>query len=270
MPERPNGAVSKTVVSSNGHRGFKSHSLRHSKGEPVPSTRGRRRAGVSAGALAAVLLSLLAAGLGLVPAAASARPTDADVAIQKQAVLRKTDLSSGWSSERRETSEAPPTEACAGWRAVSDDLEPLATQSPAFTQSEFTRASNSVVVLKKAKVAKQYLEIYRDPDVATCIEAMMKAAFAIPSIASLRVYVTPSNATPPGADEAAGFQVQLTATTVPTAQEPARTAVIHLDLLIARVGRALTNFTFSNLDEPLPEQGELVDAVIGRLEDAGV
>ena len=28
MPERPNGAVSKTVVSSNGHRGFKSHSLR--------------------------------------------------------------------------------------------------------------------------------------------------------------------------------------------------------------------------------------------------
>ena len=29
MPERPNGAVSKTVVSSNGHRGFKSHSLRH-------------------------------------------------------------------------------------------------------------------------------------------------------------------------------------------------------------------------------------------------
>jgi hypothetical protein len=29
MPERPNGAVSKTAVSSNGHRGFKSHSLRH-------------------------------------------------------------------------------------------------------------------------------------------------------------------------------------------------------------------------------------------------
>src|SRR6266508_3291854 len=28
MPERPNGAVSKTVVSREGHRGFKSHSLR--------------------------------------------------------------------------------------------------------------------------------------------------------------------------------------------------------------------------------------------------
>jgi hypothetical protein len=31
MPERPNGAVSKTVVSSNGHRGFKSHSLRQDR-----------------------------------------------------------------------------------------------------------------------------------------------------------------------------------------------------------------------------------------------
>src|SRR5260370_543655 len=33
MPERPNGAVSKTAVSSNGHRGFKSHSLRQADSE---------------------------------------------------------------------------------------------------------------------------------------------------------------------------------------------------------------------------------------------
>ena len=34
MPERPNGAVSKTVVSREGHRGFKSHSLRHLVRDP--------------------------------------------------------------------------------------------------------------------------------------------------------------------------------------------------------------------------------------------
>ena len=39
LPERPNGAVSKTVVSSNGHRGFKSHTLRHAE---------RRRLGIVA------------------------------------------------------------------------------------------------------------------------------------------------------------------------------------------------------------------------------
>gem|GEM_PF-3883600 len=42
MPERPNGAVSKTVVSSNGHRGFKSHSLRHEGGSRCPPPGFRR------------------------------------------------------------------------------------------------------------------------------------------------------------------------------------------------------------------------------------
>jgi hypothetical protein len=67
-----------------------------------------------------------------------------------------------------------------------------------------------------------------------------------------------------------GFEVEITATTAPSAQQASQTVVIVYDVLVARVGRALTNFEFMNPTDPLPEQGELVDAVIGRLQDAGI
>jgi hypothetical protein len=35
-----------------------------------------------------------------------------------------------------------------------------------------------------------------------------------------------------------------------------------------RVGRAITNFAAENLDEPLPEGPEILDTVIGRLQEA--
>ncbi len=60
----------------------------------------------------------------------------------------------------------------------------------------------------------------------------------------------------------------ITVTAPATAARPAQTAVIYQDILIVRVGRALANFGFLNPVKPLPEQGELVDAVVGRLQDA--
>src|SRR5262245_2232931 len=105
MPERPNGAVSKTVVSSNGHRGFKSHSLRHTsragRRHVTSATRvHRRRRGAWTISLAALVVALLAP-------AAVAKTTKADVAIQKQAVLRKTDLPAGWKSSPGQPSSLP-------------------------------------------------------------------------------------------------------------------------------------------------------------------
>ena len=96
----------------------------------------------------------------------------------------------------------------------------------------------------------------------------MKTAFTSPQIANACVYVTPSDDAPRGADEAAAFEIQVTVTTVATAQQPAQTGVLYYDLLVARVGRALTNFTFLDAGQPLPDQGEFVDAVIGRLQGA--
>jgi hypothetical protein len=125
-------------------------------------------------------------------------------------------------------------------------------------------------VLATSKQAKGWLAPYREPDAATCLEEVVKKAFTQTGIQSVRVYVSPIDDTPRGADDAVGFEVEITATSTPTAQQTPQTIVVVYDVLIARVGRALTNFTFMNPTDPLPEQGELVDAVIGRLQDADV
>jgi len=97
---------------------------------------------------------------------------------------------------------------------------------------------------------------------------VVKSSFADPGISSLRVNVSPTTTTPQGADEAAGFDVQVTATNAATTGQPAQTIVLYYDIVFVRVGRALTNFAFLNPTKSLPEQGELVDAVISRLERA--
>jgi hypothetical protein len=216
-------------------------------------------------------IAVAAIVVGLLAPAAAAKVNKADVAIQKQVVLRKSDLSAGWkSSPDPESTPLPPLPACAGLQAVNDALDPIASDSPDFWKSELVRAHNSVVVLASTKQAKGWLAPYREPDAATCLEAVVKKAFTQPGIQGARVYVAPVDDTPRGADDAVGFEIEITATTAPSAQQPAQTVVIVYDVLVARVGRALSNFEFMNPTNPLPDQGELVDAVVGRLQDAHV
>ena len=237
------------------------------------SARGNRRLRLAWATVLVAVATVLAA-VGLSPSAASAvaaKPTKADVAIQKQTVLRKSDLAAGWkSSPSQPSASLPSLPACSRLQGVNDALDPIASNSPEFWKSDFVRAQNGVVVLANAKLAKGYLAPYREPDAATCLETVVKDAFTQPGIQGARVYVTPIDSTPRGADDAVGFEVEITATSTPTAQQPSQIVVIVYDVLVARVGRALTNFTFMNVTDPLPEQDELVDAVIGRLEDANV
>ena len=216
----------------------------------------------------AILLAVLI--VAIASPDAGAKVNKADVAIQRQAVLRKSDLPAGWKSSPSEDSSPPELPTCAGLRRVDDGLDPLATHSPEFWKSEVTRAENSVVVLASVKEAKGWLAPYREPEATTCLGELVKVAFTDPSIQGVRVYVTPNEDTPRGADDAVGFEVEITATTVPTTQQAAQSIVFIVDVLVARVGRALTNFTFENPSNPLPEQGLLVDAVIGRLQQAGI
>ena len=216
----------------------------------------------------AVLLTALIVGL-LVPATAAAAKVDkADVAIQKQAVLRKTDLPAGWKSAPFQA-VSPSDPSCARLKLLTDPAT-IATNSPVFWKSDRAQASNSVVVLASAKQAIVWLTPYRETDTLTCLEAVMKDDFTEPAFQSTRVYVTPVDHTPRGADDAVGFEIQVTATQAAVAPQPAQTVVIIYDVLVARVGRAVTTFTVSNAADPLPEQSELVEAVIARLQNAGI
>jgi len=236
------------------------------------SARGSRGLRLAWATVPAALVAALAITIvGVAPVAgATPKPSKADVAIQKQTVLRRSDLPAGWkSSPDQSPSTLPTVPACAGLQEANNALDPIATNSPEFWKADLVRVQSAVAVLASTKQARGWLAPYREPDAATCLEAVVKEAF-ISGFQGVRVYVAPIDDTPRGADDAVGFEVEITATSVPSAQQPATTVVIVYDVLIARVGRALANFTFMNPTDPLPEQGELVDAVIGRLQDADV
>jgi hypothetical protein len=129
-------------------------------------------------------------------------------------------------------------------------------------------ATNSVVVLRSAKLAKGFMVVYQDADTVRCLEQQAEANLTDAGFSAIGVYVTPLDAVPAGADESATFGMEITVTAPETADRPAQTAVMYQDLVVVRVGRALATFAFLNPEEPLPEQGGLVDAVVGRLEDA--
>ncbi len=245
----------------------------------MPRSRARSvsRPAVVAGAIAAFLFSM--AGPSLLPgpagpagaatgAGAIAAAASDDQAIEKQAVLKRSDLEAGWVATPRSQPEPSTDPACAGIETVNQTLRPRATQSPDFTKSELTMINNSVVVLKTAKEAKRALGPYRESRAAACIEGVVREAFSGPGIASLRVVVAPVTEVPAGADEAAGFTIQVYATTSLTTQQPSQSTVLVNDLLLARVGRAITSFAFLNQAKPLPQQYEAIDTVIGRLERA--
>jgi len=217
---------------------------------------------------AALALGVALTMVALAGVAAAAAST-ANV-IEKRAVLKRADFPAGWDSSARRAPEDSGIAVCAGLDDVNRALAPLSTRSPNFTRSDTDNVlvNNAVVVLKTTKEAKGYLDPYRDPDAVRCIETLTETSLTGGGFSGVRVYVTPSDDVPPGADDATGFDVQITVTSAATAGQPAQTAVLYQDLVIVRIGRALANFGFLNPGKSLPERGELVDTVVGRLQDA--
>ena len=214
MPERPNGAVSKTAVPRKGHRGFKSHFLRHSKGHHMyRSNRGTRARGRTVlSALAVVVLGVVVASpVGAAPAKV----------LQKAGVLRLTDFPADWKAEKS-TSDAPPKLAgCAAIAKVGKTLRKTSTKSPDFTTGTLTRAHNSVVVVASPKVATTDFKPYEGNALTDCFKPAAEKAFRDPSIDSLVVTTPPSGLTAPGADQSVSTEIVIAATIAATASQPA-------------------------------------------------
>jgi hypothetical protein len=230
------------------------------KGEPVSKRRARRRlANLAVPAIAAALLAATVPGAGAAPS---------DDAIERKAVLRTSDFPSGWAKSARPDPTESGLDVCAGIEGINADLVPQSARSPQFIRPDTDNvlATSSVVVLKSAKQARGYLEPYREPDAVRCLETLTESSLTDGGFTAVGVYVTPAATVPSGADDAVAFGIEITVTAPATAGRPAQTAVIYQDLLVVRVGRALANFGFLNPARPLPEAGELVDAVIGRLQ----
>lgn len=258
--ERPNRMVSKTIVAQ-ATVGSNPTPSATRKGGPVAKRRARRRGRYLA--VPAIVVAALLAGPG------PARAASSDDAVERRAVLRVGDFPTGWERTPRRDPTASDLDVCAGIDATNAALAPLSARSPEFVRPDTDNVlvTNAVVVLKSTKRARGHLAPYREPDALRCLEALTESSLTDAGFTAVGVYVTPIDTVPPGADDAAGFEVEITVTAPATAGRPAQTAVMYQDLLVIRVGRALANFGFLNPDEPLPGQGELVDAVIGRLED---
>jgi hypothetical protein len=212
-----------------------------------------------------VLPALVAVLAGAAPVAAAEGTTKQDRAIQRRATLKRSDFPTGWAAEAHERSDPPDIPSCAPLRETDATLQDLATSSPDFLKGEVARAGNSVIVLKNAKTAAAYLSVYKEPDVAACLENLAQQSFNRVDDASIRTNMSPMTNLPTGADDGVGYDIEVTITTT---GGDARS--VYLDAMVIQVGRALTRFTFSDRDQPLPDQAELVDAVITRLQDARV
>lgn len=221
--------------------------------------RGIGRAGLAGLVVAVAVVSTLTL------AAASS-----DDAIEKRVVLRAADFGPGWEKTSRRDPTRSDLDVCADIEDVNDALAAQSVRSPEFvrTDADNVLATNAVAVLKSAKRARAYLEPYRDPDAVRCLEDLTESSLTGAGFTAVGVYVTPTEPSPPGTDEAVGFEIEITVTAPTTAARPAVTAVIYQDVLVVRVGRALAAFTFLNPGKHLPESAELVDAVVGRLQDA--
>jgi hypothetical protein len=195
----------------------------------------------------------------LLVAAPVAADEEEDQAIADDSVLTLADLPEGWEEGDADTDdpaegEVPECEAIE--RAVDRGDEVPNAESPDFDDSNdpngVTSVSNEVLVFPKAKAAKRYLRTF-DADGEACLRGR---GDLIPGALDVRVEELGVEGS------GAGYTVYI------TLESNGEEFTLASDLVVVRVGRAITNFAAENLDEPLPEGPEILDTVIGRLQEA--
>lgn len=186
-----------------------------------------------------------------------------DQAIADEAVLTFLDLPEGWEEgdppddDNPAEGEVPECEAIE--RIVDKGDQSPHAESPDFDNGNDPNAvatvSNEVFVFPKAKAAKRYLKTFQ-ADGEDCLLGRGEAA--------------------PGALDAELGELDIEGvgsggvgyTVFVTVESNGQQFSLANDIVVVRVGRAVTTFAAQNVDEPLPEGPEILAAVVSRLEDA--
>ena len=203
----------------------------------------------TAAALAAVLL-----------AAPVAADEEEDQTIADESVLTIDDLPDGWvegdaaDDDDPAEGEVPACEAIE--RAIDRGDEAPHAESPDFDNGNdpngVASVTNEVIVFPKAKGAKQYLKSF-GADGEECLRGRGEAVPGARDVQVQELDVQGSGV---------GYTVFI------TAESSGEQRTQAIDLVVIRVGRAITNFAAENVDEALPEGPDILDAVLGRLQES--
>jgi hypothetical protein len=118
-----------------------------------------------------------------------------------------------------------------------------------------------VYAFKNTSGADKFFGIYQASEVATCIEKATAKVLRSRTGAG-EPSVSPITNLEGVGDAAVGYEI-----TIPISAQ-GQSATVYLDLIAARVGRAVVGFNFSNLDASIPEGPGIVQAVLGRVAEA--
>jgi hypothetical protein len=207
------------------------------------------------------LIAATAAAFAVVLLAAPvAADEEEDQAIADESVLTIDDLPEGWvegdaaDDDDPAEGEVPACEAIE--RAIDRGDRVPHAESPDFDDGNdpnaVTSVSNEVFVFPKAKGAKQYLKPF-NADGEECLQGR---AEAIPGALDVSLVELDVEGT------GVGYTVFV------TLESNGEQLTLANDIVVIRVGRAITTFAAENVDEPLQEGPDILDAVLGRLQES--
>ena len=216
----------------------------------------------------APLVGLLLAAALVSPAGARAHAAS-NQAIFSAGLIAAADVPAGWTPSKQSDSGAKGyrgISACKQLVSAIDGVRKGGPRklSPTFTDEtsphKLTMAEDTVYALKSTGAASKAVTALKTAPALSCL-ALVAAKGGGPQT---RADVADIGSALPGAgDDQLGYEVTLHAT-----DQSGRPVTALLDIVLARVGRAVIGFDFANQDTRLPQARAIVNAVVNRVANA--
>jgi hypothetical protein len=180
-------------------------------------------------------------------------------------VISRSDVPPEWSSKKA-TSTDRGLRGVRDCKQINKAVDDANRKVPRARSREFrdpnslgsTSAESAVYAFRDTEAAQRFLAVYNDPDAVTCYrKGAARTAAGQPTAGPPEV--TPITDLQGVGDEAVGFETKL------SFSRSGLTFTLYLDIIRARVGRAVQGFKFSNLDARFATGPEIVRAVVARV-----